>query len=67
MKLEDVITIVHARLDGFVDRETATNIARETVKALGLEVAADGEVYSPAPDPAKGWEAPRMTRVRRRR
>lgn len=64
MKIDDVIARIVGRLDPVPHRTTPHYafieiIIRATVRELGLEVAANGEVYNPAPAPkAREWEAP---------
>ena len=44
------------------DRDRIRRVVLETIAALGLDVARDGEVYNPAGDTA--WKPPAQSNVR---
>jgi hypothetical protein len=58
VKLDDVVDRVIARLQAEANGAAVPNIVRATIRELGLEVASNGDIYDPAPAPAKSWEAP---------
>lgn len=72
MKLDDLIARVRAAVgDGSPGSEitvqvAVTNAVRATVRELGLGVAGDGEIISPAPAPRPAWELPAQQNVRYR-
>lgn len=64
MKIDDVITRVQRDAGGCLTELEVEQVARATVRSLGLEIADDGEVYDPAPKPAPQWEFPQQQNVR---
>jgi hypothetical protein len=62
MKLDAVLERV-AAVDTTADHGDVRRLVLETIAALGLEVARDGEVYNPAAPERPRWQMPEQRNV----